>query len=222
MIFTRSDRTSYDYRTSCFQKDDFTAGTGTSSNIGELQWTQSNGTLTVPTAAGHPGIIRQDTGAGAGTLCCLVNASAGNPLWFANELFDMTWVVRLNTNDTDTQMRIGATSSGTGDPASNGIFVEKLYADTSWFGVVRASAAQTRTAALAACSTNWLTVRIRQTTAGTILFSLDGAAEVSQGGGNVPGATGLVPWIQIKNQSAASKTYDIDYYELTITGLSRT
>ena len=45
-------------------------------------------------------------------------------------------------------MRVGLGNSANADPPGDGCFIEKLAADTQWFGVTRASAAQGRTAAL--------------------------------------------------------------------------
>lgn len=215
---------SFNYRTASFIQDDFVAGAAGTGIIG-AGWTQNNGaafTFLAP-VAGHPGIGRLDTSATINTVLGLGLTTNGSGSLLANELFDMTFVIRLTQTDTDTQVRVGLQGSATGDTSSNGIYFEKTFAQTtSWLGAVQAGGVRSNTAAVGSLSTNWVTLRIRQAAVGTILFSVDGGAEVSQGGGNVPAGVAVQPFVQIKNQVASSKTMDIDYFEMTITGLSRT
>jgi len=106
-----------------------------------------------------------------------------------------------------------------GNPPADGIYVEKLEADTSWFGVTRSASSETRTAALAACSTSWVKFRVWRLNATTVGFTVNDGTEVT--------ATATVtslpisPMIQIRNSAAADKTIDFDFFDISITGLSR-
>lgn len=202
---------------SLFVRDDFLAHLG-SSGSGELGWTWANGTTTATTSSlGHPGILRRDTGSGAGTVTYTRLASSGANLLPA-EMFDATWIFRQNDADTDTAIRIGFGVNSASNPPDDGIFLEKVYADTQWFAVTRASASQTRTV-LATCDTGWHRLRIRRIDASTIGFVLDDGGEVLHTT-SIP-TVGFTPFMQIVNQSAASKTVDYDYFSLAISGLSR-
>jgi len=85
--------------------------------------------------------------------------------------------------------------------------------------VTRAASAQTRTDTGIAVDTSFHRFRIRRVDGSTIGFTLDAAAEVTHTA-NIP-TVGLVSGQVIRNSAAAAKTYDIDYYDLLITGLSR-
>lgn len=211
-----------DYRHESFAFDDFISGSNGSGTIGLFEWIASGGSPVVLAAvAGHPGIFRLDTGVTASTVAGMGATTNGTGSIWCDDFFDVRFLVRLNTNDADTQVRIGLQGAFSSDPGSSGVYFEKLYADTSWFAVTRYAATQTRSAAVAACSTNWLTARIRRLSSTAIGFTLDAGTEVSQST-NVFTGLAVQPFLQIKNQSAASKTIDIDYFEQRISGLSRT
>jgi hypothetical protein len=198
-----------------FIKDDFVSFGSTSVGVGELGWVGGNGSAAGNVnAAGHPGICSRSTGTTAGTYTYMrLDSTAGGNL-LPTELFDTTWVLRLGSSDTDTTLRFGLGADATADPPNNGIYVEKLYADTSWFGVTRAGAVQSRTA-----DTNWHRVRIRRINGSTIGFSVDGGVEVTLTT-NVPVA-GVNPFFAVINQSTVSKQLDIDYFTLRMTGIDR-
>lgn len=201
--------------------DDFLGGAGSSGQVGAQGWNIAGGTATgVQSETNHPGILRRDTSASSGIIAYtrLLITTAAHPL-LGSDLFDLTCVFRLNTNDANTTMRIGLSSDYTTLTPVSGVYLEKVDADTSWFGVTRAASAQTRTAALAACDTAWHKVRIRRIDASTIGFTLDALAEVTATG-TVPVA-GMQPGSQISNSAAASKTLDHDLYRLIVTGLVR-
>lgn len=211
-----------DYRHEAYLQNDFIGSViSGASVIGEQYWSAA-GTLTnLAAVAGHPGIIEISTGASSGTVAYIVAGPNGIQPILPTDIFDTTFIVRLNTNDSDTQVRVGLSRTGSGDPASDGVYIEKLYTDTSWFGVTRAGSLQTRSAALASASTNWLTARMRRVNSSTVGFTLDGGTEVTATL-TIPTTQQIAPFVQIKNQVASAKTIDVDYYEVRITGLSRT
>lgn len=134
--------------------------------------------------------------------------------------FDLTLVVRLNTNDANTVQRIGFTGNVvTNNPPADGIYFEKLDTDTSWFCVARAASVQTRTAAILATDTAFHRFRIRRVDAATIGCSIDGGTEFTLTT-NLPTVV-LFPETNIATTAAADKTHDIDFMRLRITGLTR-
>jgi hypothetical protein len=206
-----------DHRRDLYLKDDFIAGATATS---ELQWQNMGGTISrVAGLADHPGILRYDTTATSGTLAGMTLGQNGTGTFLPAEMFDMTWILRLNTNDANTLVRIGLEATGNSNPDSNGIYIEKLAADTQWFGVTRAASSQNRTTALANVSTNWVKFRIRRVNATTVAFSLDDGAETTATL-TIP-TVALQPILFITNSTTASKTIDIDFFELYIGNLGR-
>lgn len=209
-----------EYRQLSLIEDDFMGGLATSGQIGKLGWATAGGTVTqLAGVVSHPGIIRLDTGSSAGTLCRVFMFSNGTGMFNCQEAFDITFYIRMNQNDTDTMVRCGLMSATSLDPSDAGLYVEKVYADTSWYGVTRSSDSQTRSAALASTSTDWTTIRIRRIWP-DCAFSVNGSAEtIITNSSTMPGGA-LQPVVQIKNQSG-QKTVDFDYYSQLITGLTR-
>jgi hypothetical protein len=196
-------------------QDEFVLVQTGSGNVGQLRWGVTSGTASDrDSEASHPGILRLDTGAVAATYAILFySGSSTLGVMLPADMFDLTVVVRLNTNDTDTQMRVGLGMNTQTDPPTNGIYFEKLYADTQWFGVTRSGGVQSRSA-VANTSANFARLRIRRINATTIGFSVDGGAEIPFAV-NVPTAT-LNLLLSIKNQTAVSKTFDVDLVQLAL------
>lgn len=201
-----------------YEADDFVGGGTTSAVIGKFLWTYTGGTFNGQAGeSGHPGIQRRDTGTTISTNAYTVAKQTN--LLVASELFDTTLVVRLNTNDTDTLVRLGIATGASVNPPSDGMYVEKLAADTSWFGVTRVGNVQTRTSALGATSTGWVKFRVRRIDSSTVGFTMDSGAEVFATSNLATGAANLA--IVINNATAVSKTIDVDFVDLRITGLVR-
>lgn len=203
--------------------EDFAVGGQTDNVIGTLGWRSVGGTTTTTHVAGeanHPGILRKATSATISSIGTISLKGRADMLFLSSTFFDVLWIVRLNTNDANTTVRIGigGTDLNTQPPA-NGVYVEKLDADTSWFGVTRAASSQTRTAALAATSTGWIKVRVRRIDASTVGFTLDGGTEVTATA-TVP-TLGATVFVSIQNSAAADKTIDLDYCRIVLTGMTR-
>jgi hypothetical protein len=202
--------------------DDFLTGSTTTGIIGSLGWAFTGGTVTlIAGEAGHPGLIRRATGTTINTYASLYlrNSVTTGP-FLPVETFDMTWIVRLNTNDADTTVRVGMGNNIAASSAPNhGIYFEKVTAETSWYGVCRANSGEQRTAAIASTSANMVTLRARRIDASTIGFRINGGTEVTQTA-SIP-TTSMDPGVQITNATAADKTIDVDFFSLAITGLSR-
>lgn len=207
------------FRIGARTKDDFQAGTGTGGAIGELGWALVGTYVVQASVAGHPGFGRLSTGTSSGTISYLRLGNTGTAGVHSSDLFDVQFVVRLNTNDADTAVRFGISDNPGVAPPANGLFIEKETADTSWFGVARSGSVQSRTAALASTSTNWVKLRIRRIDASTIGYSVDDGAEATLTN-NIPSAA-LTAIVQIRNNAAADKTVDVDYFEMIVSGISR-
>ncbi len=203
-----------------YEYEDFISNSLSSGGIGKMGWKFTGGTITEVDSAdvGHPGVVRRDTGAGAGTASYMYLFSTSIHAILPAETFDTTWIIKLDQTDTDTAVRFGLQSTNA-NPPSDGIFFEKVYADTNWFAVCRASAAQTRSDMSVATAVAWVALRIRRINGTTIGFTINNGTEVTINS-NVPTA-GLSPLCLIINQSAVSKTVQIDYWELSISNLAR-
>lgn len=206
----------YPYRSTSFYQDDFNTGTITNGNIGSIGW-QAAGTITNLTSeTNRPGIVRFDTGAVSGTAARVHFSSSS--AFEGSTPHIINFAVRLNTNDANTTIRIGSSSSVGANPPANGIYIEKLDADTNWFCVTRSGAVQTRTDSGVAVSTSFIASSYRRSSS-DVEFSINNTL-VCTHTTNVPTAF-LSPFVYIINSAAAAKTFDIDYADVQIYGLSR-
>lgn len=206
------------YNTFALQEDFITASTG-SGQIGVLGMGSAGGTsLYLPSIANHPGLFRRDTSAASGTIATLILFPADSQAIDAASTHEILWILRLNTNDSNTTVRIGAANSPSANPPNNGIYLEKLDGDTNWFCVSRVGAVQTRTDSGVAVSTNFMNVMYRQVS-GSAVFFINNASICSH---STTMPTGQInPFTQIVNSSAASKTLDHDYFHVIVSNLAR-
>ena len=212
-----SASTLYDYTTSLKIQDDFCGGSNSSGAIGTMGWVTGGGTFSYQVSeSNHPCIVRKTTSAASGTFSFLYLNSVHASLLPGP--VDMTYVYRLNSNDANTTCRIGAMALINIAP-TDGIYIEKKDADTNWFVVTRASSTETRVDSGVAISTGWFTFRIVRTNSASVAFYINGTL-VSTSTTNIPSA-GLTIGAQIVNSAAADKSFDLDYAEVTMSGLSR-
>jgi hypothetical protein len=209
----------YPYRTSIFLQDEFLGGSTASNSIGSLGWNAANGATTnLAGEANRFGIIRRDTSAVINTIATLfinsASAAAMNP---ANN-HSFLAAIRLNTNDANTTIRIGGLNSTAISPPADGIYFEKLDADTNWFCVTRAGGVQTRTDSSIAVNTSFNTFEYIRNSSG-VTYKINNA-NVCTNTTNIT-ATYLNLGFHITNSAAAAKTADIDYAQIIFTGLSR-
>lgn len=202
----------YPYKNIIEIQDDFANGAASSGTIGTLGWFVSGGTNTgVAGESDAPGIFRKETSAVAATVASLL-LSATQTTLDTTVQGDFLLRARLNTNDANTTIRIGLGNACTVAMA-NGIYFEKLDADTNWFAVTNNAGVQTRTDTTIAVNTSWNTFEIKKRT-GTIGFWINGAL-VSTNTTNLP-TTDLNYCTQIINSAAANKTVDHDYFQAKI------
>lgn len=214
-----------DPRTTFSQFDDFNKGTTVSGNLGEFHWTFANGATTQQASeADHVGIVRRESSTTGNTAAYLTTPTNAIGFLDPTDDFDITWLIRQIENDSDTLLRIGLGSAWTTVTApTNGIYFEKLPADTQWFGVARATS-QTRSTAVANTSTNWDTLRMRRIDANTVGWSVNGGTEqtlVAPGVTTFPTAVMPLGLIISNNNQAANKRVDIDYCHVIVNNLSR-
>lgn len=209
----------YGYKTAVGMQDEFISGGTGSGTIGSLGWIFSGGSISYTTSeVNNIGLLRRDTTAVINTITRIgLNASVNEAISLSTPLH-LIWVYRLNTNDADTTVRFGAANSFAGNPPLNGVYIEKLNADTNWFCVSRAAGVETRTDSMVAVSTSFITLQITRNSNG-LLFYLNNV-QVASITTNIPTAF-IVPGNHIINSAAAAKTMDIDYFQLQITGLLR-
>lgn len=93
---------------------------------------------------------------------------------------------------------------------NNGIYFEKLDANTNWFGVTNNAGVSTRTDTGVAVDTSFGYFEIKKRT-GAIGFWINGAL-VATNTTNIP-TTDLNYCTQIINSAAANKTLDHEYYQ---------
>jgi hypothetical protein len=208
----------YPYQTGFSLQEDFVGALTSSGSVGNLGMGTANGTTTSPASeTSRPGLLRRDTSAVINTVTSTY-LYPHSSLVFASDLpHRILWVIRLNTNDADTQVRIGAANSITGLPPGTGIYFEKLGADTNWFCVTE-SGAITRTDSGVAVNTSFTTFEYRRTSA-QVDFLINGV-QVCSNTTNLPTAL-FNPFTQLYNLAAASKTMDHDYFEVNVQGLTR-
>jgi hypothetical protein len=164
----------------------------------------------------YPGIIRVSVTAD-GVFYQAGDGTGVSPNLVPAETFDQYFVVRP-INATNVYYRVGNGDS-TGNPSSNGIYIECLAADSNWFLVTRSGGTQTRVDTGVARSANtWYQFRIRRIDASTIGGTVNAGTEVTSTT-NVPTAV-LTPQFGL-GASSGTQSLDIDFYSIRITGLTR-
>lgn len=208
--------TLYPYRSSIELQDEFITGIASSGSVGNLGWNTSGTIAAAISETNRLGIFQLTTTAVSGTVA-RIN-------WFTATSIDpalptsIIWVVRLNTNDANTTVRIGASNNPSANPPNEGIYFEKLDADTNWFCVTRAASAQTRTDSTIAVSTSFATFSYVRNSSG-VAFSINNA-QVCSHTATIP-TVFVEPSLYIINSAVAAKTLDVDYFQMKITGISR-
>lgn len=209
----------YDYRSIIELQDDFISGSTSSGLIGQLGWFSGGGTTTkVNAEAGRLGILRRDTSASSGTVAYTI-LDGIQPVFLTATTWDMRWIARANEFDANTKIRIGAASGCTLTSTTNGAYFEKLDADSNWFATTLLTAVgTTRVDTGIAANATWRTLQI-QSTGTSFIFLVDGVVKATIAT-HIP-LVGIGPCAQIVNSAAASKTMDIEYFQLKVTGLNR-
>lgn len=211
----------YDARRMFTMQDDFLSGLASSGAVGALGWVVTAGSFAIiASEADRPGLYRFNTSAVSGTQARLSgqNSSGFNP----HTEHQVTWMIRCNTPDANTTMRVGAASSVAGNPPNNGIFFQKLAADTNWFGTVYESAVLVhRIDTRVPVDASFVRLRYHRLESGIVNFYINGqlvaTTPVAVSGMNAF----IAPYSFIINTAAADKSFDVDYAQMISFGTQR-
>lgn len=206
----------YRYRNETFLQDDFLTGTATSGSIGSMGWSSSGTITSQVSTANWPGKYRLDTSSVSGTHVRINGLTSAliDPALYTH----LIWRLALTQTDANTTVRIGAGNGVSANPPNDGIYFEKLDADTNWFVVTRAGGSQTRVDTGLATDTNVHVFSYRRSSLG-VEFYVDHVL-VATTTTTIP-TTFIGPFVYMINSAAASKTLDVDYFSLRQTGLVR-
>jgi hypothetical protein len=212
--------TPFDPKTTVYVTDDFLVIPSAGQQyVGDLGW-RYNGAFSGPTPVlNHPGVIQMDTGTTSGTFASLAANPNGGIMRVDEATWDCLFIARLGQSDVNTTFRCGLAGSANALP-SNGVYFEKLDADTNWFACTRASNVSTRTDMGQATNTNWRRLRVRRISGTQYGFTIDNGTEVVLTSGYPTAGTALGPMIQIVNSAAVTKYYQIDFFSMTV-GVTR-
>ncbi len=213
-----------------FEQDHFASGSSSGGSIGRLGWVLSSANVpifnnTAQAAAGRLGVGTFNTAAApAANLVYSISlrSTSAPPFSGMDTQYHEIWVSPVLA-DASVQIRVGLSSDPASATPSNAIYVEKLFADTDWFGVsVGASAGYAvRTPSLGVVSTTgYVKIRVRRS-GSTVYFSIDGGITEVSLTTNLPSTTsGLNPFVHLQPSASTQKSILIDYYEGLVTGLT--
>lgn len=216
-----------DAATSAYQRWEFEDGAFSGWTVSTLA---GGGTGSwIAAEANHPGLVRIQTSASGTSDVYLLSKSSpytSNPMDPA-EAFSGVYLFRVNGTQPDTAqtIRVGLMGDFAAQPG-NGIYLEKLVADTEWFGVTRAGAAQTRSASVGSVTNGWTALAIRRVDGTTVGFrvaaSISGLSAATEQTltSTVPAAS-LFPAFVMVNGSGAVRSMDIDVVDHLVAGMSR-
>lgn len=183
-----------------------------------LGWVTSGTTRGIVSVANHPGLFQLDTSAVAGTFSAVFQLGSSGSMFPPALPRNTTWNAQLVQVDANTTARIGEFAGPTAAP-NRGIFFEKLDADVNWFCVLGNGGVFSRTDSGVPVNTSYHNFSYRST--GTsVSWSIDNVAVCGSMSTNYP-ATDITPAAQIVNSAAAVKLFNLDYFQILLTGLSR-
>jgi len=228
----------FDFHTMACDVEDFIGANDGTGSIGSHNMFKTGGTVAHTVVVGHPGNLQMDTGATNNTGV-YVYSNSGLYSFDFSEMFDVVYIFRLQTTlDAGSQARLSLINStaGSADP-NNSIQIEKLGADSSWFGKTRNGGINdTRTAAIATADNNFHYFEIKRIDSATVGMQIDGAGlQCVTTAGSLPGACssgvtsathiptgGVALEVYIDNlTTGASHKADYDAWSVLITGLTR-
>lgn len=214
------------------QEEFWDTGCVTGSPLFKLRWRQdsSAGGDSIVCGAGatanHPGVATHST---AAAVNADVAVRAGAYL-VLGQRFTARFLVKPSHADSSSGYRaqIGDRLSFNAD-GDSGVAIEKLPADTQWFAVCRVGGMATRTA-LGPVSANWTAFQMRRIDGSSFGFKFAASlAGLSTAGEtaiatNCPDAANAIngfPAMQAITTAAASRSLQSDYFDLSITEITR-
>jgi hypothetical protein len=211
---------STDAKNRAYLWDDFTCGSNETGEVGMLGWNFTNGSIIASgigaSDAGRFGAIGRRSGTTAAQVAALylgVNVSAGQILF--QDVDIVTWVFAPVSSNADFDLRCGLCTDASDATPDNGIYLEKLAADTSYFGVSRASNVQTRTSGLkSVVAGEWTKVEIIKLSSGSVGFSIDGGAQTVLNTNIPSGTSPLVIFFQITPTTTTARDVRLDFFSI--------
>jgi hypothetical protein len=211
-----------------WEKDDFNVRQTASLNVGELGWNISNisGTSAVSvltSAFPNLGLIKLASGATSGNGGAL-NRNFSNNFGLGNLAANTNWhltFVFQSIDITGIQFRIGLVGTTLANQPVNGIWLRFDDAtDSQYTYECRNTSTSTTTASGVTPVVNaFHRLDIYSTTAGSIVFQLDGAHQQTIST-NVP-TVNLQPMLIVATTAAAAKAAAVDFYAFKMSGLGR-
>lgn len=204
-------------------KDDFVWMSSENGEAGELTWGFTNGSFNaVAPQANHPGVAERRSSNTTNQVSSMFsNVIGSNPSIRFDQMDTLYWIIQPQQTNADFNIRFGLFSNVTTNTPTDGVYFERLAADTSWFGVSRASSVETRTAALATFDTNWIKLRIRRIDASTVGFAVNGGAETTLTTDIPAGATDLVIGLHIMPTAGVTRFVYLDFFSLKLLAQTR-
>lgn len=192
--------------------DDFHCGTIETGEGGERKWSFTNGSFTYvpPSTTTEHGIMQRLSSGTIAQFSSLFFTAAATRF---DRYFETAWRMAMNATSADFTIRFGMMDQLSLQPV-NGIYIERLSTDTSFFAVARNTGVETRTA-LVAQDTNYRTFRIQRRAAAAARFLVNNGT-LTDIATNVPAdSSGLFDVMQIIPTVAASRTANIDFYRVS-------
>ena len=206
---------------SLYFDDDFFGGDLQSGSIGDLGWKANNMNMFgLPAQPNHPGVVGSYLLNGIGSL--ELSNVIGPPI-LGSYYFDVTFIAMMIINNTNVGFKVGLMSAPDTDPFSDGLYIEKAKADTSFFGTARSSSIESRINTGIVANATWNSFRIRRINDTTIGFSLNyGQVPEVTLSSNIP-LVGLKPSIQLDASGSPGflQAMLIDKFSCYITNLQR-
>jgi len=190
---------------------------GTIFSTGQLSWRlglSGGGGTSFAIDSGAYGSIHLNTGSSSGNGDEINVSGTGTPgdVPYNATTFDARIRFALQQT-TSISVLLGFDDHTTiGEQHSNyiGIAYDTSQSDTGFKCAVKKSGSATRSSVSGTVDTNYHTARIRSTSAGTILCSIDGGTETSVNT-NVPTAN-LVPGLSVRTQTSGIRSLNLDYF----------
>ena len=203
-------------------RDDFISGTNETGEIGDLNWSVTNGsvTTTIAFAIDHPGIIVRQSSATNNQINTLFPSRLVTNLTIhTNNLSRFTWIIRFPTAITNHSFRLGVSADWSTNTPTNAIFFRKANTDANWILVSRAGGLETTAnSGVAPALNTWYKLEVIKLV-GSITYYINDVL-VGTISTNLPNA-GVNYGNAIQNNTAAAYSLEIDYFSLLTTDLIR-
>ena len=204
-------------------KDEFCSQSTETGEVGEMGWIFANGSIVQsnPDSDRPCQVIRRSSAVASEINTLYTGTGSGTTLFRFDVLNDVYIIFRLVATNADFDFRAGLSANCGSVTPSHALYLERLAADTSFFGVSRNNTSETRTSALAAHDTSYHKIRIRRIDASTVGFTFDSNSEVTLTSTIPDGTDGLAFCVQIVPTSTTARDVVLDFYSARFLAVSR-